>query len=250
MQFDLTTFFLEIVNFLVLLWIMQRLIYRPILTMLDARQQTVQAKIDNAERLHQEAEALKQEYQQHLLAWQQERERAQRELNDELLQLREKALAEIKLAQVEEQAKLQARHEAAIASQQAVLLREAANAAYGLAAAMLTRLASPELTHAIVGIFLEDLGNLADEQQSALRKAAATLIATSAVEIVSAHPLTDEDRSTLVAALNTACDKQLIFTGREDASLVAGLRIVVGERQLHANLADELAFFHQQNSHG
>jgi len=249
MQFDWTTFILEIINFLVLLWILQRLIYRPILAMLDARQQSIQAKIDHAEQLRQEAEALKQHYQQHLSAWQQERERAQRELNDELLQLREKALADIKLAQADEQAKLQARSDAVFASQQAVLRREAVNAAYSEAAAILTRLASPELTRAIVGIALEDLGQLDDEQQAALHKAAAMLIAASAVEIVSAHPLPVQDRSALITALNAASGKPLSFTCREDVNLIAGLRIVVGECQLHANLADELAFFRRQNNH-
>lgn len=249
MQFDWTTFILEMLNFLILLWILQRLIYRPVLAMLDARQQRIQAQIDGAEQLRNEAETLKQHYQSRLSAWQQERDTAQRTLNDELLQLREKALAETKRAQADEDAKQLARNDALFASQQSVLRHQAAETAYSQAAAMLRRLTSPELTHTIVTVFCEDLQHLSDDQQTALRKAAATLITASAVEILSAHPLSKDDHAALSAALNAASGKELSFAVGEDTSLIAGLRVVVGECQLHANLADELAFFRRQNDH-
>ena len=38
MQFDWTTFVLEVLNFLVLLWILKRFLYQPVLDVLDARQ--------------------------------------------------------------------------------------------------------------------------------------------------------------------------------------------------------------------
>ena len=49
MQFDWTTFILEMLNFLVLVWILQRLIYRPVLAMLDARQQRLKDESGRAE---------------------------------------------------------------------------------------------------------------------------------------------------------------------------------------------------------
>jgi F-type H+-transporting ATPase subunit b len=158
-------------------------------------------------------------------------------------------MKDLKQAQIDEEAKLRVRNEALSASRQVVLIREAASTAYGQATAMLQRLASPQLTHAIVGIFLEDLQHLPDEQQTALRKAAAMLIAASGVEIITAHPLATPYETSLIEALNTVTGKNLSFTLHEDSSLIAGLRVVVGECQLHANLADEMAFFRRQNNH-
>lgn len=246
MQFDWTTFFLEILNFLVLLWILQRLIYRPLLAVLDVRQQKIQAQIDAVAQLRGEAEALKTQLETRLVHWEQERQQQRNQLETELSQLRSQALAEIKQTQTDEAAKLQARNEALLATQQSLLLREANHSAYANVALMLQRLSSSELTHAIVTTLLEDLHNLAEAEHAALVKAAENLIAASAVEIITAHPLSDSDHSAVLAGLNLATGKTLSPVIREDSNLLAGLRIVIGECQLHANLADELAFFKQQ----
>lgn len=250
MEFDWTTFILEILNFLVLLWILQRLIYRPVLAMLDARQQRIRAQIDQAEQLRAEAEALRQHYQAQLADWQREREHARDALEAELAQLRDQAEEDLKQIQADDEAKQRVRNEAFIASRQAILIREAVGTAYRQVSALLQRLASPQLTETITEMFLEDLRQLSDEQQASLRKAAVALMAGTSVEIVCAHPLTAAAQSALTETLAASAGTALSFTIREDSSLIAGLRVVVGECQLHANLADELAFFRQQHDHG
>lgn len=250
MQFDWTTFVLEILNFLVLVWILQRFVYRPVLARLDERRQLIQDETERAENLQREAQALRQQYESRLSDWSQEQESKRRALDEELAQLRGKALESLKQSLADEEAKARARKAAQAASREAVLVREAAAAVYGQAAAMLQRLASPQLTQSIVGVFLEDLRCLADDQQAALRKAAAMPIAASAVEVVSAHPLAETLRQELICALSEAAGTDLTFSFKEDASLIAGLSAVVGECQLHANLADELAFFRNQVGHG
>ncbi|MGY6277178.1 F0F1 ATP synthase subunit delta [Methylomonas sp. MgM2] len=250
MQFDWTTFFLEIINFLVLLWILQRFIYRPILDSLDARQQRIKDESAHAEGLRHEAELLRRQYEARLSDWDRECELNRHQLEQELAKLRTAGLENLKKTLADEEAKARIRNEAAVSAHEAALRREATGAAYRQVSAMLQRLASAELTHRIVGIFLDDLGDLPETDQQALRKAAATLISASAVEIVSAHPLADIDRNTLVQALSAAAGQALNFTFSEDPRLIAGIRAIVGECQLHANLADELAFFRRDALHG
>ena len=249
MEFDWTTFFLEILNFLVLLWILRRFIYRPILSSLDARQQRIKEETMRAEQLRNEAETLRHQYEARLTDWNQECELNRHQLEQELAQLRNTGLENLKKTLADEAAKSRVRNEAALAAHESALLREARSAAYSHVSLMLQRLASPELTHSIVGIFLEDLGHLPEIDQNALRKAATMLIAASAVEIISAHPLNDVDRSALADGLSATAGQDLTFTFTEDPNLIAGLRAVVGECQLHANLADELAFFRREVRH-
>ena len=246
MEFDWTTFFLEILNFLVLLWILQRFIYRPILHSLDARQQRIKDETARAERLQNEAEILRYQYEQRLTDWNQERELNRHQLEQELAQLRTAGLENLKKTLADEKEKSRIRNEAAVTAHESALLREAKGTAYTQVSAILQRLASPELTHRIVGIFLEDLNNLPESDRQALRKAATMLITASAVEIISAHPLTDADRHALIEGLSARAGQNLQFSFKEDASLIAGIRAIVGECQLHANLADELAFFRRE----
>ena len=249
MQLDWTTFILEIINFLVLLWILQRFLYRPILASLDARQQRIKAETERVEQLRNQAEALRLQYETQLVDWTQEREASRHHLDAELMQARSKALDELKKSLIDEAAKKQARDEAVIAAHEAALIREATSDAYQQAAAMLVRLASPNLTQAIVELFLTDLAALGDEERVTLQKAARSLNTASMVEVRSAHALEQSVQNRITQALIQAAGQTLMPVFVEDGSLIAGLRVVVGECQLHANLSDELAFFRRQNQH-
>ena len=74
MQIDWTTFLLEIVNFLALVWILKRFLYKPVLDVLDARAARVRAETQQAERLRAEAEELKRQFDVRLAEWNRERE--------------------------------------------------------------------------------------------------------------------------------------------------------------------------------
>ncbi len=248
MQFDWTTFILEILNFMVLVWILQRFLYRPVLAMLDSRQQRIKAETDRAEQLRQEAETLRHEYESRLADWKQQQDNSRRLLDEELAQLRNSALENLQHTLADEEAKLHVRNESMISTREAALIREAAGTAYGHAAAMLQRLASPELTQRIFNLVLEDLQHISEEEQTALQKAA-NLLPDANVEVVSAHPLQEFEQLKLTETLSCAAAKTLQLAFKEDPTLIAGLRAIVGECQLNANLADELAFFRRQTLH-
>lgn len=250
MQFDWTTFILEILNFLVLVWILKRFLYGPVLAMLDARQQRIRDESARAELLRDQAEALRLQYEQRLADWKQQQESSRRQLEEELAQQRTAALETLKQTLADEEAKLRARNQSLIVTREAALIQEAASTAYLQTAALLQRLASAELTSRILEVFMEDLQRLPDSEQNALSKAAAMLTAESALEVLSAHALSESQQTQLSQALMTATGKPLALQFTQDAALIAGVRVTVGECLLHANLADELAFFRRQNNHG
>jgi F-type H+-transporting ATPase subunit b len=249
MQLDWTTFILEILNFLVLVWILQRFLYRPVLDLLAARQQKILAIREEAQNMRAEAEAMRLQYESRLADWHQERENSRRELTEELARIRTQEMDHIKKALAGEEEKLLARNEKLLAAREAELLRSAAGQAYGEAALMLNRLASPQLTQRIASVFLEDLAVLPENDRSLLSKAAGALKGNDTITIVAAHALSSSILAGIETALSTASGKTLQATFAEDPALIAGLRAVVGECELHANLADELEFFRRQINH-
>lgn len=64
----------NILNFLVLLWLLKRYLYGPLTEMLDKRHQKIENDLDHAREEREEAEKLKKEYEAEL---QQAREKAQ-----------------------------------------------------------------------------------------------------------------------------------------------------------------------------
>lgn len=249
MQIDWTTFILEIINFLILLWLLQHFFYRPVLAMLDARRERVQAIKNEADTLRREAENLKTQYEGRLADWNAEREQARQKLAQELAQERSRRLAELKRALADEEAKSRARSDAAEFARAAASGRQAMEAAYGAAAAMLQRLATPALTQRIVEVFCADVDSLPEAERTTLRQAVAALTEHEAVAIASAHPLDEPARSALSAALAKAAGRPLAVRFSESPGLIGGLRAAVGQCRLDASLADELAFFQRQAKH-
>lgn len=249
MQFDWTTFVLEIINFLVLVWILKRFFYRPVLNVLDARQQRVRAETLRAEQMQQEAESLRQQYEARLADWNREREQGRQQLEQELAQLRASRMESIKSSLMDEEAKARAREAASNASREAELVRQAAGKAYGNAGAMLRRLASPELTASIVQIFQEDLAALPAAELAALHKAGQSLVGEKTVELAAAHPLDEQTLAELGKLLSAVAGCPLKIVFRLAPELIAGLRVAMGESLLHANLAEELEFFRGRSGH-
>ena len=250
MQLDWTTFILEILNFLVLIWILQHFLYRPVLDMLSARQQKIRDEAREAQTMRDEAEALRRQYETRLADWHQEREDSRRQLNEELALLKTQELANIKQALAGEEKKMQVRNEVLLAAREAELLRSTVGLAYGQVAEMLKRLASSELTEKIVTLFLEDMGTLPENDRNTLTKAGMGLAEKASISVISAHPLITSSRASIENALTTAIGRSLQVNFTEDPALISGVRVSVGECQLDANLANELAFFKRQANHG
>jgi len=249
MQMDWTTFLLEMINFLVLVWLLQHFFYRPVLGVLDARQARVQAIRGEAAALRREAEALKAQYEAGLAGWRDEQEQARQRLEHELVQERARRLDELKLALAGEEAKNRARVDAAALARETIQSRQAAAAAYRAAALMLQRLASPALTAQIVRVFAEDFAALPEDGRTTLQQAVMALTEDETIDIASAHPLDDATRLELTKDLESAAGRPLEVHFRETPELIAGLRVSVGQCRLDASLADELAFFQQKNGH-
>jgi F-type H+-transporting ATPase subunit b len=243
MQMDWTTFVLEVINFLVLVWLLRRFFYHPVLAVLDARQARVQAVKNETEAMRRDADALKSQYETRLADWHTEREQARQKLEQDLMHERAKRLDELKRALLDEEAKSRARSDAAAAARETALNRQSMALAYGAAATMLQRLASPALTTRIVLAFREDLDALPEPERATLRQAAAALPEHEMVEIASAHPLDDTERTAVIESLSKAAGRPLEVRFHEAPELIGGLRAAVGQCRLDASLADELAFF-------
>jgi F-type H+-transporting ATPase subunit b len=249
MQLDWTTFVLEVVNFLVLVWILKRFLYRPVLDVLDARQARVREQTQRAEKLRQEAAALKQQFEERLANWSQERDESRRHLEEELARQRAAGVERIRRSLADEEARARAREAAKTAPREAELVRQAASHAYGHASAMLARLASPALTASIAQLVVADLAALPAGERETLVQAAARLGDGEAAELASAHPLDEATVGGIAKALSAAAGRALRVSTRPEPTLIAGVRVAVGECLLHANLADELAFFRRRDGH-
>lgn len=249
MQFDWTTFALEGLNFLVLMWILTRFLYRPVLGVLDARRKAVADQVGAAQKTRAEAEAIKAQYEARLSDWQKEREQARQALASELAAERGARLEALAVELGAERDKAAQRDAVAAASRAQAQAREAAANAYRHAGAMLQRLASDQLTARIAAMFEQDLRGWDAARRAGLIDAAAALRPGEAACVSSAHPLDDAARQQIAQALEHVLGSVPPLQFALAPELVAGLRVALGPCLLQASLADELEFFRTQDAH-
>ena len=241
MELDWTTFVLEIINFLVLVWILQRFLYRPVMNVVAQRRAAISQSLQEAQATQQQATELKAQYENRLADWQQERETARKQLGDEIETERQKLMAQLQTELAEQHRKEQV----LAARRDENLLREARQQAQVLseqfAAKLLSRVAGPAVEGRLLEMLLEDLASLAEAQRKSL--AAAQRDNQAPVQVISAFPLNNAQRQGLSAAMQKTLGMAINCEFREDPALLAGVGIHIGAHYLQANLKEELRFF-------
>ncbi|MGB5440311.1 MAG: ATPase, partial [Gammaproteobacteria bacterium] len=107
MELNWSTFVLEILNFLVLVWILKHFLYKPVLDVIARRRAGIEKIHAEAEALHKDAEGLKQQYEGRLADWEQERRQLRETLASELDAERAGKLAELQTTLEQEAQKAQ-----------------------------------------------------------------------------------------------------------------------------------------------
>lgn len=247
MDFDWTTFILEIVNFLILIWILKHFLYQPVLDIIDKRRIGIDQVMADAKRIEEEAKALKQKNEQFLLTWENEKEAAHAQLSAELAQIREHKLAELTHRIEEEAERRRILDERRQQEYEKKIEDKAIEQGAAFVSKLLSRMATPELEQQLFQLLLEDLTNLDESNKKAIAEAAASL--TAAIVVQSAFSLSSKQRETLSAALHEIIDRKPTMEFQCISTLLAGIHIEIGPLILHANLRDELKFFSKPVQH-
>lgn len=241
MEFDWTTFALEIINFLVLVWILQRFLYKPVTSAIAARKAAIEKTLADAQVVQADAQSLKGQYESRMAEWEHEKTQARTRLQEEMDAERTRAMTALHASFDQERDKarvLEQRHTVETRHR----LEEAALAQGGrFVARLLSRIASAEVEEKIRTLLLEDLPRLADAELRKLR--AACQEAGGKITIASGYPLAAEQRNGLVQTLSGLLGQPVTCDFIQNSELMAGLRIGIGPWVLHCNLRDELKFF-------
>ncbi len=248
MELDWTTLALEILNFLVLVWLLKHFFYRPVLAVIEKRRAETAKAIADADAVRGQAEALKAEYLARLPDVEAARETAKRQLDEEIAAERARRLSALD-AEIETERKRRETLEThRRREREAVLEQQALTLAARFATQLLARLASPELNAKLADLAVAEMAGAMPEKFEPLRGALREPGARIKVE--SAYPLDDARRQAFTAALARLAGRALAPEFSEDSALVAGVSVVAGSWVLAASLRDELGFFTGSFEHG
>ena len=241
MEFNLSTFVFEIINFLILIWILQRLFYKPLLDVIAKRKQFIDQSLSDAKNLQQQAEQQRSLYENRQKLWEQEKQAAIAALHQQFEVERKTQLDRLNadLEQELQKAKVTLSKQQQERQQQAE--KQALQNGAKFAGILLQQSASPDLEARLFTLLLDNLTTLPE-----VCKLYLTMLGTKKsvpVKITSAYPLTTEMRQHLEQKLGMLINSPINFQYHQDQSLLAGLRMDIGAWVLNANLQHELIGF-------
>ena len=138
MELNWSTFILEIINFVILVWLLKHFFYKPVMNIIEKRKQNIEDTLAKAETVRTDAESLKSQYENRLEDWEKEKAAARLELHKDIEKERKQALED--LAQSIQQEKEKA--EVLMQRQQAGALQKNERLAIAHSLAFSTRLLS------------------------------------------------------------------------------------------------------------
>lgn len=241
MGFDWSTFVLEVINFLILVWILAHFFYRPVAAVIEQRRQGIETSLQHAREMLSNAEGMQRQYEARLGDWEAEKRRKRETWASELAAERARQLETFRQTLEAERQQTEVLEQRRLRSREMELEKTALALGGRFAARLLERLAGPELEARLVDIFIDDLSEVPEEQWQ--RVAAAFSDTPVEACLSSAFPLAEAQRAGLRQAVNAQLGRPVDCQFLEDGTLISGIRFELGPLSLGANVRDELAFF-------
>jgi len=227
LQIDWLTVAAQIVNFLVLVWLLQRFLYKPITNAMRRREERIEERLSEAKSARTEAEKDAETLRRKEAELEESREDILQSAREEADGLRERLEAEIREEMEEKRAAWQAHlaeeRDAFVTS----LRRQAGKQVLEITERVLSDYADSDTAERVVATFAERLKALDAETREKMTSAAAEENQPAVVHTGSA--LESSAKGRITRAIHETLSSDIEVDYREDADMVLGVRLTIGD---------------------
>ena len=239
MLIDWFTVGAQAINFLILVWLMKRFLYKPILDAIDARETRIATELADADAKRAEAQKERDEFQQKNGEFDQQRAAMLSQATDEAQAERERLLDEARQAATALSSK---RQEALRKEQQSLhqaLSRRTQQEVFAIARKVLTDLAGTSLEERLGEVFMRRLREMDGQAKAGLAEA---LQAASTPALVrSAFDLPAEQRESIQNALDETFSAEIHLRFQTAPDLIGGIELTTNGHKVAWSIVDYLA---------
>jgi F-type H+-transporting ATPase subunit b len=239
MLIDWFTVGAQVLNFLILVWLMKRFLYKPILHAIDAREKRIAKELADAHAKRAEAQKERDEFQHKNEEFDRQRAALLVKATDEAKAERERLLDEARKAAES----LSAKRRDALKREQlnfnAEITRRTREEVFAIARKTLTDLAATSLEERMSEIFTRRLREMGVQASVGLAEALRTASAPALVR--SAFDLPAEQRAAIQNALNETFSAEIRVHFETAPDLISGIELTANGRKVAWSIADYLA---------
>jgi len=238
MLIDWFTVGAQALNFLILVWLMRRFLYKPILHAIDEREKRIAAELSNADAKKAEAEKEHDEFQNKNAEFDQQRAALMSKATDEAQAERQRLLDEARKAADALSAKRQEtlRNDAHNLNQAS---RRAQKEVFAIARKALTDLATTSLEERLGEVFTRRLREMDGKAKEGLGAALKT--AADPAVVRSTFDVPAEQRAAIQNALNETFSAEIRVRFETAPDLISGIELTTNGQKVAWSIADYLA---------
>jgi F-type H+-transporting ATPase subunit b len=237
MKFDWWTFALQAANFLILVWLLQRFLFKPVKAIVARRKEEISRALTEASAEKESAERLKLEIDAKRSEIGAERQTMIDEARVQLSAERQKMIEEARseAEKIRDQALKRLDEERAAAGND--LFERTVALATNLAERLLRELDVPSIEQPFLARVIDYLDRLPAEERAKLISQSSA----SALLVTTAHPLGVQEQSEWQEQLAQRLDADLSIKFNADPTLIAGVEVTFPHAILRFNWRDSLA---------
>lgn len=238
MNIDWFTFGAQVLNFLILVYLLRRFLYRPVVEAIDRREARIRRRQEEAERQRREAEREAESYREERRDLEAAREEKLREAEREAERLREELEEEAR----EETAESRDRWRRAVERQRESLVAElqdrVADHALATTRSLVRQLAGRDLESEAARTFARRLSELDEEEAGGFVEAARR--SEGEVGVYTRFELDDDSREVLEEAVREHLGPELDLDFETSDGVVLGVELRAGDRKIAWSAGDRL----------
>ncbi len=245
MEINWFTVIAQIVNFLILVWLLKRFLYKPVLEAIDEREQKIALRLEEAASKKAEAKKDQDLFRQKNEAFDKERSEKLQIVREEVNSEKERLFEEVR----EESTALRSKFEDSLKQKQQeltdTLKRKTKDAVFSIAGKTLSDLGNAKLEDQIINVFINKINTLNDRDKIKFRDALNDNHAP--ILMKSVFKLSTSAKQELEKAIGTIVQKQLDFNYKLEADLISGITVETASYQMSWNIDSYLDALNKDN---
>ena len=238
MLIDWFTVGAQTLNFLILVWLLKRYLYQPILNAIDAREKRIAEELADADSKRAEAQKDRDEFQHKNEEFDRQRAALLSKAMDEAKVERQRVLDDTRKAADVLSAARQDTLRSDANNLGKAIQRQAQEEVFAIARKTMSDLASASLEQRMVEVFVSRLRSLDDKAKAGLANAIKTV--TEPVLVHSAFALPEDLRAAVQMALNQTFSAEVPLHFEAAPDLISGIELIAGGQKVAWSIADYL----------
>jgi F-type H+-transporting ATPase subunit b len=230
----------QLLNFVILVWLMKRFLYQPVLDAIAAREQKIAKELANAAATQTKADQQQDEFQKKNKEFDAQRDELMRQAKDAAKAERERLQAEAREALEAANAKRAKAQVAELQQLHANITRDTQQQVFNIARRVLEALAGVSLEQRACEVFIQRLQTLEGPALTTLNTALEATTEAEPALVHSAFALPDAQRATVQAALDTAVGQSVMLKFETTPELVSGIELSARGQKLAWSISDFL----------